>query len=105
MTTAEKDEHDEHGDSPDDVPQRGEAQIDGCALLEPIGLRARGPLALAAGQVHQVDVGLLGDVLPGEDLKSGVAEGQEIQTTTERGESSSVVQGVDLFEKVQTMVH
>lgn len=71
MTAADNDDHD---DPPDDVPQRGEAQIDGRALLEPIGLRARGPLALAAGQVHQVDVGLLGDVLPGEDLKSGEAK-------------------------------
>lgn len=75
VTRADNDQRDEHDDPPDDVPQRGEAQVDGRALLEPIGLRARGALALAAGQVHQVDVGLLGDVLPGEDLRSGEAEG------------------------------
>lgn len=72
MTTADDNDH---NDPPDDVPQRGEAEIDGRALLEPIGLRARGPLALAAGQVHQVDVGLFGDVLLGEDLKSGEERG------------------------------
>ena len=53
---------------PDDVAQRGEAEVDGRPLLEAVGLQARGPLPLAAGQVHQVDVGLLGDALLGEDL-------------------------------------
>lgn len=78
MTTADDDNHDRDHDPPDDVPQSGEAQVDGRALFEPIGLRARGPLALAAGQVHQVDVGLLGDVLPGEDLTSDVTERQGV---------------------------
>lgn len=73
MTAAEN--KDERDDPPDDVAQRGEAQVDGRALLEPVGLRAGGALALAAGQVHQVDVGLLGDVLPGEDLRSGETKG------------------------------
>lgn len=78
MTTADDDDHDRDRDPPDDVPQSGETQVDGRALFEPIGLRARGPLALAAGQIHQVDVGLLGDVLPGEDLTSDVTERQGV---------------------------
>jgi len=53
---------------PDHVSQGGEAQVDGRALFEPVGLRPRRPLTLAAGQVHQVDVGLLCDALFGEDL-------------------------------------
>lgn len=94
MTTADHDdEHEREARPPDDVPQSGEAQVDGRAFFEPIGLRARGPLALAAGQVHQVDVGLLGDVLPGEDLTSDGAERQEVERATPAAEVT--------FEKVQ----
>lgn len=55
--------------TPDDVPQGGEAQVDGCALFESVSLRPRQPLPLAAGQVHQVNGGLLGDVLFGKNLE------------------------------------
>lgn len=54
--------------SPDNVAQRSETQVDGCALLESVSLRARQPLSLAAGKVHQVNGGLLCDVLFGKDL-------------------------------------
>lgn len=59
----------ESAHTPDDVPQRGEAQVDGCALFESVSLRPRQALPLAAGQVHQVDGGLLCDVLFGKNLE------------------------------------
>ena len=54
--------------TPDDIAEGGEAQVDGRALFESVGLRPRRPLTLTASQVHQVDVGLLCDALFGEDL-------------------------------------
>jgi len=53
---------------PDNISQGGEAQVDGCALLQSVRLRPRRPLALTTSQVHQVDVRLLCDALFGKDL-------------------------------------
>lgn len=74
MTTADKAKRlkakcsENTGGRPDNIAERGEAQVDGRALFESVSLRPRRPLTLTASQVHQVDVGLLCDALFGEDL-------------------------------------
>lgn len=88
------------GGRPDDIAERGEAQVDGRALFESVSLRPRRPLTLTASQVHQVDVGLLCDALFREDLMmmSMRLRHRSLRSSSERHFGVFFLQWFHLFE-------